>query len=577
MSILENPEILYEKWLGNAKDDPDIIKELESIKDNKDEISDRFYKNLEFGTGGLRGKIGAGTNRMNVYTVGKATKGLADYLHSVKNDEISVAIGYDSRIKSKLFAETAAGVLAANDVKVYIYPELMPTPMLSYAVRKLHCDGGIVITASHNPSVYNGYKCYNGKGYQMTDDEARLVSEFISRVDVFKDVKPMDFQDALALDKVDFIEDWVIDDFYNDVLSLRIDKDVCKKAGLKVIYTPLCGTGRKPVKTILKKIGIKDLKVVPTQELPDGNFPTCPFPNPEIKESFSEAVKMTEDFPADILLATDPDCDRVGIAVKTGDGYRLMTGNEVGCIMTYYILSRKKELGTLPKDPIVIKTIVTTELVKAIAKDYGCKVIDLLTGFKYIGEKIEEYSENNEKNRFQLGFEESYGYLTGSHVREKDAVNASMIIIEMASYYKLKGKSLAEVMDSIYEKYGIYKNSLLNFSYEGESGMKKMNDIMDSLRENPPKSIASMEVLKISDYLKSVSQDKKTGEIKSVSLPKSNVLSYSLPDDCGVVIRPSGTEPKIKIYVTSHSKTNEEAEKITSALSQDIEKIMGIS
>ena len=567
--------LLYELWLKNAKNDPDIQKELESIKGNDDEILDRFYRSLEFGTGGLRGVIGAGTNRMNVYTVAQATQGLANFLNDTY-EEPSVAIAYDSRIKSDLFAKTAAGVLAANGIRVYIYSELMPTPMLSYAVRKLHCSSGIVITASHNPSKYNGYKCYDSKGYQMTDEAAKKTYDYISKVDIFNDVKLMNFDDALAEDKIDFIEDWLIEDFYSDVLSRQIEKDVCKKADLKVIYSPLNGTGNKPVKHILKKIGVKDLKIVLTQEKPDGTFPTCPFPNPEIKQVFEEGIKMTEDFPADILLATDPDCDRVGIAVRHNGEYKLMSGNEVGCMLTEYILSRKQAKGELTEKPAIVKTIVTSELIRAIANDYNAEVYDLLTGFKYIGELIEQLKDKGEEARFELGLEESYGYLSGTHVREKDAVNASMIIIEMAAYYKTQGKTLVDVMNGLYEKYGMYLNSLLNFGFEGADGMKKMSDMMTSLRTNAPAEIGGMKVVKTADYLTSCATDTVTGETEKITLPVSNVLSYSLPDDNKVIIRPSGTEPKIKIYITSHAASRAEAEKQTDIIAESIEKIMGI-
>ena len=567
--------LLYELWLKNAKNDPDIQKELESIKGNDDEILDRFYRSLEFGTGGLRGVIGAGTNRMNVYTVAQATQGLANFLNDTY-EEPSVAIAYDSRIKSDLFAKTAAGVLAANGIRVYIYSELMPTPMLSYAVRKLHCSSGIVITASHNPSKYNGYKCYDSKGYQMTDEAAKKTYDYISNVDIFNDVKLMNFDDALAEDKIDFIEDWLIEDFYSDVLSRQIEKDVCKKADLKVIYSPLNGTGNKPVKHILKKIGVKDLKIVLTQEKPDGTFPTCPFPNPEIKQVFEEGIKMTEDFPADILLATDPDCDRVGIAVRHNGEYKLMSGNEVGCMLTEYILSRKQAKGELTEKPAIVKTIVTSELIRAIANDYNAEVYDLLTGFKYIGELIEQLKDKGEEARFELGLEESYGYLSGTHVREKDAVNASMIIIEMAAYYKTQGKTLVDVMNGLYEKYGMYLNSLLNFGFEGADGMKKMSDMMTSLRTNAPAEIGGMKVIKTADYLTSCATDTVTGETEKITLPVSNVLSYSLPDDNKVIIRPSGTEPKIKIYITSHAASRAEAEKQTDIIAESIEKIMGI-
>lgn len=572
---MANYNFLYEYWLKNAVKDPDLTKELQEIRGDDAEILDRFYKSLEFGTGGLRGVIGAGTNRMNVYTVAQATQGLADYLND-SFDEPAAAIAYDSRIKSQLFAETAAGVLAANGIKVYIYDELMPTPMLSYAVRRLHCSSGIVITASHNPSKYNGYKCYDSKGYQMTDEAAKKTYDYISKVDIFSGVKIMDFEDALAEDMVDFIEDWLIEDFYSEVLSRQIEKGVCKKAGIKVIYSPLNGTGNKPVKKILKKIGVKDLKVVLSQEKPDGTFPTCPFPNPEIKQVFGEGMKIAESFPADIILATDPDCDRVGIAVRHDGEYKLMTGNEVGCMLTDYILSRKSARGELCENPIVVKTIVTSELIKPIVKEYNGEVYDLLTGFKYIGELIEKLREKGEESRFEIGFEESYGYLTGTHVREKDAVNASMMIIEMAAYYKTQGLTLVDVMNKLYKKHGMYLNSLLNFGFEGADGMKKMSDMMTSLRENPPKEIGKLAVKSAADYLESKETNLESGETKEITLPKSNVLSYSLPDGCKVIIRPSGTEPKIKIYITARSDTKENAEKLTAVIADSIEEIMGI-
>lgn len=575
MITVTDYNFMYEYWLKNATKDSDLIDELKSIKGNYKEILDRFYKNLEFGTGGLRGVIGAGTNRMNIYTVAQATQGLANYLND-EFDEPSVAIGYDSRIKSDLFAKTAAGVLAANGIKVYIYDELMPTPMISYAVIRLHCSSGIVITASHNPSKYNGYKCYDSKGYQMTDAAAKKTFEYISNVGIFNDVKFMDFDDALAEDMIDFIEDWLIDDFYSDVLSRQIEKGICKKADLKVIYSPLNGTGNKPVKKVLKKIGVKDLRIVLAQEKPDGNFPTCPFPNPEIKQVFEEGMKMTDEFPADIMLATDPDCDRVGIAVRHNGQYELMTGNEVGCMLAEYILSRKQAHGELGENPIVVKTIVTSELIKAIAKDYGAEVFDLLTGFKYIGELIEQLKDKGEQDRFEIGMEESYGYLTGTHVREKDAVNGAMIIIEMAAYYKTQGKTLVDVMNGLYEKYGMYLNSLLNFGFEGADGMKKMSDMMNELRTNPPKEIGSLPVINISDYQESVSIDTATGKKENITLPKSNVLSYSLPDDNKVIIRPSGTEPKIKIYITSHANSRADADAQTQVFAESIKSIMGI-
>ena len=565
---------LYDLWLTSAFADKDLIPELESVKDDEDAILDRFYKNLEFGTAGLRGVIGAGTNRMNVYTVNQATQGLADYLNeSFENP--SVAIAYDSRIKSKEFAESAAGVLVANGIKVYIYPELVPTPMLSFAVRRLNCSSGIIITASHNPSKYNGYKCYDPNGYQMTDEAAEKTYNYIQNIDMFTGVKTMDFDDALAEDMVDFIEDWLYDEFYEKVLSCRINADVIKKSGLKLIYTPLNGAGNKPVRKIFKKAGIKDVTVVKEQEKPDGNFPTCPYPNPEIRQAFECAIETAKGTDADLLLATDPDCDRVGIAVRDGDDVVLMTGNEVGAMLCEYLLSNLKEQNKLPENPVVVKSLVTTPLIEAICKEYGAEVVDLLTGFKYIGELVTNMEKEGKEDNFIVGMEESYGYLRGIHARDKDAVVASLMIAEMAAFYKLKGMSLKQFMDSIYEKYGMYLNSVLNFAFEGASGMQKMTDIMNSLRENAPESFAGKKVVAITDYKESVVKDVLTGDVKEILLPKSNVLSYSLEDNSKVIIRPSGTEPKIKIYITAYDDTRANAEAKSALISADAEKMLG--
>ncbi len=565
---------LYDLWISFAVADKDLIPELESVKGDEEAILDRFYKNLEFGTAGLRGVIGAGTNRMNVYTVNQATQGLAVYLNeSFENP--SVAIAYDSRIKSKEFAESAAGVLAANGIKVYIYPELVPTPMLSFAVRRLGCSSGIIITASHNPSKYNGYKCYDPNGYQMTDEAAEKTYNYIQNIDMFTGVKTMDFEDALAEDMVDFIEDWLYDEFYEKVLSCRVNADAIKKSGLKLIYTPLNGAGNKPVRKILKKAGIKDVTVVKEQEKPDGNFPTCPYPNPEIRQAFECAIETAKGTDADLLLATDPDCDRVGIAVRDGDDYVLMTGNEVGAMLCEYLLSNLKEQNKLPPNPVVVKSIVTTPLIEAICKEYNAEVADLLTGFKYIGELITNLEKEGKEDNFIVGMEESYGYLRGTHARDKDAVVASLMIAEMAAVYKLKGMSLKQFMDSIYEKYGMYLNSVMNFAFEGASGMQKMADIMNSLRENAPDSFAGKKVVKIADYKISTVTDVLSGDIKTIELPKSNVLSYSLEDNSKVIIRPSGTEPKIKIYITAYDDTKAKAEEKSSLISADAEKLLG--
>ena len=564
---------LYELWLEKAKDDEDLVSELKSIEGKEDEILDRFYKNLEFGTAGLRGVIGAGTNRMNVYTVNQATQGLADYLNS-EFENPSVAIAYDSRIKSDTFAKSAAGVLAANGIKVWFYPILVPTPMLSFAVRRLKCQSGIIITASHNPSKYNGYKCYDPNGYQMTDAAADKTYNFIENVDMFDGVKKMNFDEALTEGKVAYVEDWVFEEFYEKVLSASVYD--CAGTDLKVIYTPLNGTGNLPVREILRRKGINSVRVVKEQEMPNGNFPTCPFPNPEIKQAFELAIEMGEKEEADLLLATDPDCDRVGIAVNVKGEYKLMTGNEVGVLLCEYLLSRRKELGTLPEKPIVVKSFVTTALVDEVAKTYSAETRSLLTGFKYIGELITKLEEKGEEDRFIVGMEESYGYLSGTHARDKDAVVASMLICEMAAYYKTKGISLYDKMQSLYKQYGMYLNVLLNFGFEGATGMQKMHDMMESLRANAPKTIAGLTVEEVSDYMSSKTIVVSDGTEKEIKLPKSNVLAYKLPGGSGVIVRPSGTEPKIKIYITANADTRENAQALSDKIGADMKKYMNI-
>ena len=564
---------LYALWKEKAVADPDLQAELAAVEGDEEAILDRFYKNLEFGTAGLRGVIGAGTNRMNGYTVNQATQGLATYLNATY-DAPSVAIAYDSRIKSDVFSKSAAAVLAANGIKVYLYPELVPTPMLSFAVRYFHCKGGIILTASHNPAKYNGYKCYDPEGYQMTDEAAAATYAYIQKTDMFDDVKTMDFQAAVDAGLVEYIGQEVVEAFYREVEKTCLSKEICQSAGLRVIYTPLNGTGNKHVREMLRRIGIQDVKVVKSQELPDGNFPTCPYPNPEIKQVFEEGIGMTADFPADLIIATDPDCDRVGIAVKNGSDYALMTGNEVGVLLTEYLLSRRKELGLLPEKPVVIKSFVTTDLVRAIATAYGAETVDLLTGFKYIGEYITNLERDGEADRFIVGMEESYGYLSGIHARDKDAVVASTLICEMAAYYKSKGLSLLEKMQQLYATYGMYLNSLQNFAFEGAAGMQKMNEIMTSLRDNAPKAIAGRAVLSVADYQKSEEVNTETGAVTKITLPKSNVLCYTLPGGNKVIVRPSGTEPKIKIYYTAIADTMDAARAVTAQLQADMEQYM---
>lgn len=565
---------LYNEWLEKAVVDPDLRAELESIKGNDDEILDRFYRSLEFGTAGLRGVIGAGTNRMNYYTVCQATQGLADFLNK-HFENPSIAIGYDSRIKSDYFSIEAAKVLAANGVKVYLYKELQPTPCLSFAIRYFKTSSGIILTASHNPAKYNGYKCYNSNGYQMTDEEADETYEFIKKVDYFTGIKSMDFDEAVEKGLIEYMGDEVIDAFLDEVIKQCVNPDIIKDAGLKVIYTPLNGTGNKPVRKILNRIGVDEVYVVPEQELPDGNFPTCPFPNPEIKQAFECALKMAEDIKPDLLLATDPDCDRVGIAVKNGNnGYKLMSGNEVGAMMLNYLLSQKKEKGLLSENSIAVKSFVSTDLAEVIAKKYNCTFKNLLTGFKYIGELITQLEAQGKADDFVMGFEESYGYLAGTHARDKDAVVASMLICEMAAYYKSQGKSLAEVMDSIYDEFGYYFNTVSSYTFEGASGMEKMASIMDGLRENAPKSFAGMEITVVDDYKTSVSTNTADGSTKTIELPKSNVLAYTLTNGNKIIVRPSGTEPKIKAYITAIGKDKDEAQKIADSLLADADALM---
>lgn len=565
---------LYNEWLEKAVADPDLNAELESIKGNDDEILDRFYKSLEFGTAGLRGVIGAGTNRMNVYTVGRATQGLADYLNA-NFENPSIAIGYDSRIKSEYFSKEAAKVLAANGVKVYIYDELEPTPCLSFAIRKFHTSSGIILTASHNPGKYNGYKCYDRRGYQMTDEAAEETYNYIQKVDYFTGIKSMDFDKALESGMIEYIGEDVIEEFLDEVQKQCINPEICKNAGLKVIYTPLNGTGNKPVRKILDRIGIKDVYVVPEQEMPDGNFPTCPYPNPEIEQVFECGLKMADEIKPDILLATDPDCDRVGIAVPDKDGKLvLMSGNEVGAMLLNYILSQKKEKGTLSDTAIAVKSFVSTDLAEEIAKKYGCAFKNLLTGFKYIGELITNLEEEGRADDFVMGFEESYGYLAGTHARDKDAVVGSMMICEMASYYKMQGKSLVEVMDDIYSEFGYYCNIVKSYEFEGAAGMEKMAQIMNSLRENPPTEFAGTPVTYIGDYMTSTAKYLDTGREEKIDLPKSNVLAYKTADGNGVIVRPSGTEPKIKTYITAIGKTKETAQQTADKLIADTVKFM---
>ena len=565
---------LYTLWCKNAKDDPDLCTELESIKDDNDAIVDRFYRDLEFGTGGLRGVIGAGTNRMNIYTVRRATQGFADYLNQEYTNP-SVAISYDSRIKSDVFSKAAAEVLAANGIKVHIYSELMPTPCLSWATRALKCQGGIMVTASHNPAKYNGYKVYGEDGCQITLRGAEIILEKINSLDMFTGVKTSSFDEELAKGNISYIGQDVIEDFYKHVLAEGINTDLCASSGLKVVYTPLNGTGNKPVREILKRIGITDVTVVKEQENPDGNFTTCPYPNPEIREALEVGLRYCNEVKPDLLLATDPDCDRVGIAVPDGNGgYALFSGNEVGALLLEYICQQRIKKGTMPENPIAVKTIVTTDIVNLIGKEYGVEIINVLTGFKFIGEQIGLLEAKGEEKRYIWGFEESYGYLSGSYVRDKDAVDASMLICEMAAYYRTQGITLLQARENMYKKYGFFYQTLYSFTFEGASGMKKMADIMENLRNAHPTEIAGLKVIRFDDYKLSTSKNVVTGEVTELTLPKSNVLAFFLEGDSKVIVRPSGTEPKVKAYITSKQDTREEAEAIEQKIYADFSKNM---
>ncbi len=566
----------YNLWLEKAVEDGDLIDELKSIKDNEEEIYERFYRSLEFGTAGLRGVIGAGTNRMNIYVVRQATQGLANYVIK-KYGKGAVAISHDSRIKADLFMNEAAKVLAANGIKVYITTELQPTPVLSYLVRYFKCQAGIMVTASHNPAKYNGYKAYGEDGCQMTDVAANAVYDEICNIDIFNDVKTMDLNEALDKGLVEYVSDDVYTSYLDEVKKQQVNPGVCKDADIKVVYTPLNGCGNKLVRRVLKEIGVKEVSIVKEQELPDGNFTTCPYPNPEYKEALQKGLELCEKEKPDLLLATDPDADRVGIAVKDHDGsYRLISGNEDGVMLTDYILSNRKVNGSMPENPVVVKTIVTSKLIEKLCEKYGAELRNVLTGFKYIGEVILGLEQKGEEDRYMFGFEESYGYLAGTYVRDKDAVVASMLICEMAATYKKQGKTLAQVIDGLYEEFGYYMNKTLSFEFEGAQGMQKMADIMSGLRDNAPAEIAGRKVVKTADYKLSVERDILSGEEKTINLPKSNVLQYNLDGEHMVIVRPSGTEPKIKIYLTAVGNDKADAERIIGELETAMENTLGV-
>ncbi len=548
MDMMEN----YKRWLGKVTEE-DLLTELKAIEGKEEEINDRFYRDLEFGTGGLRGVIGAGTFRMNEHTVARATQGYSNYLNKASKNP-SVSIAYDSRNKSDIFAKTAASVFAANGILVNIYKELMPTPSLSYAVRALNCDGGIVVTASHNPAKYNGYKVYGADGCQITLEVADAILAEIEAVDVFDDVKIMDFEAGLSEGKIKYIEDDVITGFIDAVSERALNpKEIDKN--VSIVYTPLNGTGRYCVTRCLKENGYTQITIPKEQEMPDGNFTTCPYPNPEIREALEVGLKKAKEVGSDLLLATDPDCDRVGVAVKEGDDYQLISGNQMGILLFDYICKTYKANGTMPENPVVVTTIVSTKMIDKIAADYGVEVRRVLTGFKFIGEQIGFLEADGEVDRYIFGFEESYGYLSGGHVRDKDGVNASLLICEMFAHYKAMGISLVQMLNQLYEKYGYFKEALQSITFEGASGAKKMADLMESLRTNAPKEVAGYKVIDVKDYKAGIG-----------NLPKSNVLEFNMEDDINVLVRPSGTEPKIKMYYLVKGSSEQAGAEIVAAL-----------
>lgn len=540
----------YKRWLAADLIDFDLKKELQDIEGDDDAVKERFAVALKFGTAGLRGTLGAGTNRMNIWVVRQATQGVADWVKTQGGTQ-TVAISYDSRLKGWNFAREAAGVLAANGIKVRIYDELMPVPALSFATRYYQCNAGIMVTASHNPAQYNGYKAYGPDGCQMTDDAAAVVYAQIQKTDVLTGAKYMSFAEGVGKGLIQFVGDDCKRALYDAIESRQVRPGLCKTAGLKLVYSPLNGTGLVPVTHVLNDIGITDITIVPEQEYPNGYFTTCSYPNPEIYAALEKGVELAKKTGADLMLATDPDADRVGIAMKCPDGsYELVSGNEMGVLLLDYIASSRIEKGTMPENPVAVKSIVSTPLADLVAKHYGVELRHTLTGFKWIGDQIARLEADGEVDRFIFGFEESYGYLAGPYVRDKDAVVASMLICEMASYYRSIGSSIKQRLEEIYKEYGRFLNKVDSYEFPGLSGMDKMAGIMSSLREDAPKDFAGDKVVRVTDYAK----PEETG------LPKANVLTFELEDGSSVVIRPSGTEPKIKAYYTTKGKDLAEAE-----------------
>lgn len=541
----------YSRWCKAELVDFDLKRELTEIAGDEDAIRERFAASLNFGTAGLRGTLGVGTNRMNIWVVRQATQGIADWVKT-KGGSQTVAISYDSRLKGWNFARDAASVLAANGIQVRLYDELMPVPALSFATRYYNCNAGIMITASHNPAKYNGYKAYGADGCQVTDEDAAVVYAAIQKTDVLGGAKFMSFAEGVEKGLIRFVGDDCKEAFYAAVESRQVRPGICKTAGLKLVYSPLNGTGLVPVTRVLKDIGVEDVTIVKEQEYPNGYFTTCPYPNPEIFEALEKGLALAKETGADLMLATDPDADRVGIAMRTPDGeYELVSGNEMGVLLLDYIATGRKEAGTMPERPVAVKSVVSTQLADKVAEHYGVELRSVLTGFKWIGDQIHRLESENEAERFIFGFEESYGYLAGTYVRDKDAVVASMLICEMAAYYRSIGSSIKARLEEIYETYGHYLNAVDSFEFPGLSGMEKMSGIMEALRKNPPKELAGYAVTKVTDF----------EQAETTGLPRANILLFALENGETVIVRPSGTEPKIKTYFTTKGKGMDEAKK----------------
>ncbi len=561
---------LFKQWMTADLQDHELVADLDSCEGNQEEIFDRFYRSLEFGTAGLRGILGAGTNRMNIYTIGVATQAFANYLKKHYTHP-SVVIGFDSRKNSDVFAKHTAQVLAANGIIVHLFNRLLPTPLVSYAVRQLKASGGVMVTASHNPAKYNGYKVFGDDGCQIGPDIADVVYAEMNSLDMFTGVKSMTFEAALSRGRIHFVVENVIETFYEKVLNERIFAEASREVKLSIVYSPLNGTGNEPLKKVFARAGYDDVFIVPEQEYPDSNFTTCPYPNPEMKEAMALGLKYADKRKADLLIATDPDCDRVGVAVRTDKGMELLSGNEVGVMMLEYICRGKLEKQIFPKQPVAVKTIVSTPLTDKICDKYKIDLKNVLTGFKFIGNEITKLEKVGKEGNFLLGYEESYGYLKGIYVRDKDAVTASLMVAEMAAYYKMKGKSLGKVREEMYEEYGYFINNTENYGFEGATGKDKMIEIMNLLRTSRLEGVLDVKLVTFADYEEQYSEYIGRDRV-TLDFPKSNVLSFNFENDITVLMRPSGTEPKIKFYYTTKGKTYKESMELYNVVSGKIKE-----